>query len=289
MKTPSFRDMELISAYLDGQLSQSQKTRLEARLATDPSLAAALIELGQMKSLLRQIPHYRAPRNFTLTPKMAGIRPPVPRVVPALSWASAMAMMLFICTLAFNVLKLGPLGAAAPKAVDAAGSGAVPFATSAPAEAPLAATEALLQAPSIPTYAPTPTEEPSPTLAPSPTETPRDTMAFMTQNGTQLTGTHTPSWNDPTPTEAPTSTRVTPTDTREPPTPTREAATSTPAATAEQFDTRMVVPPQEPQPAAPTLSPWLYVWAALAVVLVGTALLIRWLSRLAFEKRLRRR
>ncbi len=222
MKTPSFRDMELISAYLDGQLSQSQKTRLEARLATDPSLAAALIELGQMKSLLRQVPHYKAPRNFTLTPKMAGIRPPVPRVVPALSWASVMAMMLFVCTLTFNFLNVGPLATLAPKAL---GSGGGPAgATMAPVEAAPMATEAPMLAPSLPTFAPSPTEEPSPTESPSPTVTPMDTMAFMTQNGTQLTGTHTPSWNDPTPTDEPTSTRVTPTATREPPTPTREGS-----------------------------------------------------------------
>ena len=79
MTTPSFRDVEQLSAYLDGQLSQAEKTRLETRLQSDPALAATLADLRQARSILRRTPRRRSPRNFTLTPKMAGIKPPVPR------------------------------------------------------------------------------------------------------------------------------------------------------------------------------------------------------------------
>lgn len=115
MNTTTFRDLERLSAYLDGQLPQAEKTRLQSRLAADPALAAALEELRQTRTVLRRTPQRRAPRNFTLTPKMAGIRPPVPRAAPALSWASAVAMLLFVCTLGGNLLGPLSLSAAAPR------------------------------------------------------------------------------------------------------------------------------------------------------------------------------
>jgi negative regulator of sigma E activity len=114
MKTPSFRDMEQLSAFLDGQLSQAEKTRLEARIQSDPALSGVLVDLRQARSILRSTPKRHLPRNFTLTPKIAGIRPPVPRLVPALSWASATAMLLFILTLGTNLLGQLSFGAAAP-------------------------------------------------------------------------------------------------------------------------------------------------------------------------------
>ncbi len=114
MNPPSLRDVEQLSAYLDGQLSGNEMTRLESRLAADPALAAALEELGQARAVLRRTPRRRAPRSFALTPQMAGLRPPVPRAVPALSWASAVAMLVFVCTLGTGLLGGLPLGAGAP-------------------------------------------------------------------------------------------------------------------------------------------------------------------------------
>ena len=93
MNSPSFRDMEIISAYLDGQLSPSERARLEKRLQAEAGLAAALQELRQTRAILHRTPQRRAPRSFTLALKMAGIRPPVPRLVPAFGWASAVAML----------------------------------------------------------------------------------------------------------------------------------------------------------------------------------------------------
>ena len=46
MTSPSFRDMENLSAFLDGQLSPAEKRRLENRIQSDPVLAAALQEHG---------------------------------------------------------------------------------------------------------------------------------------------------------------------------------------------------------------------------------------------------
>jgi hypothetical protein len=114
MNTPSFRDVEQLSAYLDGQLSQAERSRLESRLGSNPALAAILEDLSRTRAVLRKMPRRRVPRNFTLTPKMAGLRPPVPRSVPALSWASAVAMLLFVCSLGTGLLGRFSFGAAAP-------------------------------------------------------------------------------------------------------------------------------------------------------------------------------
>ena len=73
------RDLELLSSYLDGQLKPSDSARLEARLATDPALREVLGDLRAARGLLRQLPMRREPRNCTLTPKMVGENPPLPR------------------------------------------------------------------------------------------------------------------------------------------------------------------------------------------------------------------
>ena len=64
MTTPSRRDLEQLSAYLDGQLTQSSQARLEIRIKSDPGLASALEQLRQTRAFLQRTPHRRAPRNL---------------------------------------------------------------------------------------------------------------------------------------------------------------------------------------------------------------------------------
>ena len=140
MTAPSSRALEQLSAYLDGQLSQSSRTRLETRIHSDPAMASALEELRQTRAFLRRTPHRRAPRNFTLTPGMVGIHPPVPTLVPVLSWASAVAMLFFIFTLAAGLVGQVSLGMATAVSLNAAaprasGAGPLAAATAAPATA----------------------------------------------------------------------------------------------------------------------------------------------------------
>ncbi len=167
MKSPTFRDLEQLSAYLDGQLPRSSQTRLERRIQLDPALAAALEELRQTRALLRRTPQRRAPRNFTLTARMAGIRPPVPRLVPVFSWASAVAIVLFIFTLGAGLVGQLSAGTAAPRLAAApSGFGGGPAvaatmapvvaapatmvpATAAPASQPPAANETFLPTPTM--------------------------------------------------------------------------------------------------------------------------------------------
>jgi hypothetical protein len=221
MTTINFRVIEQLSAYLDGQLSGAEKTRLESRLASDRELASALSDLRQTRTVLRKTPQRRAPRNFTLTPKMAGIKPPVPRAVPALSWASAVAAILFVCTLGVNLLGQLSFGAAAPMAAQSApyvgggDGGGYGGGAPEPTQAPVAENAAL----------PTPTPEMTKFVAPEPTQQ-------------------------------------------------ADLAAPPPAMPA----------PKRTQP----VNYWLILWPALAVLLLVTALLVRWNSRLAFNKKMRK-
>jgi len=59
-------DIELLSAYLDNQLSSHQRASLEARLRSEPELSTELDSLRNTRQMLRSLPKLRAPRNFTL-------------------------------------------------------------------------------------------------------------------------------------------------------------------------------------------------------------------------------
>jgi hypothetical protein len=154
------RDLELLSSYLDGQLSPSDSARLETRLSSEPNLRAVLDDLRGARSLLRGLPLRKAPRNFTLTPKMVGKNPPLPRTYPAFRFVTALATLMLFFTVGLNFLS--PQLTAQSQAFGMGGGGGETelFAAEAPAPAAteLPATEA-------------PAEAPSAQLAPMPTET----------------------------------------------------------------------------------------------------------------------
>src|SRR5450756_475407 len=89
-------DWEILSAYLDGQLSDREMTQLRQRLDAQPELQRALDELQRTKMVLRSAPRRRVPRNFTLTPAMAPTPKPWYRLAPTLSFASALAFLLLV-------------------------------------------------------------------------------------------------------------------------------------------------------------------------------------------------
>lgn len=162
------RDIELLSSYLDGQLkSEAERARLEARLSSDPELRAVLSDLRSTRGLLRQLPMRKAPRNFTLTPKMVGKNPPLPRTYPAFRFVTALASLLLFFTVGLNFL--APQLASQPPAFGMGGGGAPEvFSAQAPAATEAAAGDAFAtEAPAV--EAPAPAEEPPAELAPMPT------------------------------------------------------------------------------------------------------------------------
>ena len=121
--TPSFRDVEKLSAYLDGQLKPSEIARLETRLKADPELASILKDLRQARGVLRQLPQRRAPRNFTLTPKMVGLKPPLPRTYPVFRFATVLATLLLFFTFATNFMAPRLVRTAVPYGIGGYGGG----------------------------------------------------------------------------------------------------------------------------------------------------------------------
>ncbi|PWH12081.1 MAG: hypothetical protein DDG60_14870 [Anaerolineae bacterium] len=126
MTSPSFRDVEQLSALLDEQLHPQEAARLQERLNSDPELAAIYRQLSQARTLLRKLPARRAPRNFTLTPHMVGVKAPAPRSFTFFRLASAFASLLLLLT--FVVNGLGQRIPTAPSAAPAYGMGGGPIA-----------------------------------------------------------------------------------------------------------------------------------------------------------------
>ncbi len=173
---PSFREIESLSAYLDGQLKPSEAANLESRLAANPELRAVLEGLRQSRSVIRQLPQRRAPRNFTLTPKMVGMKPPLPRSYPVFRFATAVATLLLFLSFATNFMATR-LPAQAPSIPYGIGGGAgggadqefqePALAMEAPAEpaAPAAEEPVIIEEPAAPEFAaqaaaPTPSPQP---------------------------------------------------------------------------------------------------------------------------------
>ena len=93
------RDWETLSAYLDDQLSAPERNELENRLGNIPELNQGFEELRSTRMVLRSLPKLRAPRNFTLTPSMAGQRMGASLtsgIYPLLRLAATLATLFFI-------------------------------------------------------------------------------------------------------------------------------------------------------------------------------------------------
>ncbi|MEN6408748.1 MAG: hypothetical protein ABFD44_03450 [Anaerolineaceae bacterium] len=101
------RDLELLSAYLDGQLNEKERARVDARLQKDEAYRNELETLNHTRLLLRSLSPRRAPRNFTLSAQTAEQLKPTRAVihwVPALRVTAALASFLLIVTFAGELL-----------------------------------------------------------------------------------------------------------------------------------------------------------------------------------------
>ena len=92
----SNRDLEALSAYLDGELSGKELKNLEANLRSDEELRKALEALQKTRAELRSLPSLSAPRNYYLTPAMVGEKRKPPQLFPVLRFASVLATLLLV-------------------------------------------------------------------------------------------------------------------------------------------------------------------------------------------------
>jgi anti-sigma factor RsiW len=126
------RDLDLLSAYIDGTLNPTEHAEVEARLQTDAELRRELATLRATVDLVKGLPTLRAPRDFTLTPQM--VRRP-PRILTSAAFSAvsvAAAVMLFVLGSAFLLNSRIP-------PTNMAGNQVALLATAASTEAPLAA------------------------------------------------------------------------------------------------------------------------------------------------------
>lgn len=164
------RDIDLLSSYLDGQLSASESARLEARLGSEPELRSVLQDLRGTRSLLRQLPMRKAPRSFKLTPQMVGKNPPLPRSYPVFKFATSLATLLLFFTFGLNFL--GTQMASQQPAFGMGGGAPDTFSAESAqlaTEAPLA--DAMPAATELPATEAPAAEEPSVAMAPMSTAT----------------------------------------------------------------------------------------------------------------------
>jgi len=102
-RTFSTRDLTLLSAFLDGQLTVREQAQLKARLNADPALLSELNSLQRTRQMLRKLPVCCAPRSFALKPDMIPARS-TRQLFPAFRLASALSGFLLLLMLAANLL-----------------------------------------------------------------------------------------------------------------------------------------------------------------------------------------
>ncbi len=90
----SENDLELLSAYLDGALGESERTALEARLQTEAELRRELARLRATVDLVKTLPTLTPPRPLTLTPRM--VRRPSVLTSATFSTLSAAAAVILL-------------------------------------------------------------------------------------------------------------------------------------------------------------------------------------------------
>ena len=159
---------EVLSAYLDGELSPREREHLEAQLAADPALQAELEALRRTVALVRDLPPIPVPRNFILPQTIVTPpRPPQPSrprwawAAPLLTAATAIVSLACGVVLAADLLLSGLGGMATAPAAEQMLEVEAPEAAVAPSPAVEMAVEAEREMPeaTAPAEAPRAAEE----------------------------------------------------------------------------------------------------------------------------------
>lgn len=95
------KEWQLLSAYLDNQLSQKEKRKAENLLQENPVCLNALENMKRVRSLLRSLPEHRVPKNFTLS-KPVSLRTPLPGWQMVLRYSSVATALLLSFALALD-------------------------------------------------------------------------------------------------------------------------------------------------------------------------------------------
>jgi|GEM_PF-588765 len=141
------RDVELLSAYLDNQLSVAERVSLERRLGAEPRLRAELDELRATTSMLRDLDPVRPPRSFTIDPATAPRQARVFPVAWAMQLGSGLAGLALVLLATVQILVGGSASTGFSQAAGGLGAPATAPMSSASREAPAEA--AMESAPTV--------------------------------------------------------------------------------------------------------------------------------------------
>ncbi len=101
-------DVELLSAYVDGQITATERTQVEAHLQTCAACRSELASLRNTVALLQALPRVSVPRAFTLSEAKLGIRQPAARpawyggLLRGMGAVTALALVALVATTALR-------------------------------------------------------------------------------------------------------------------------------------------------------------------------------------------
>jgi len=98
------RDLELLSSYLDDQLSPSEQELVEKRLESDSTYKEAFEKLRQTRLILRSLPQRSAPCNFTLSAEVNKKKVNIPSFFQIFRFSSVVAVLGLVILLVFDFL-----------------------------------------------------------------------------------------------------------------------------------------------------------------------------------------
>ena len=152
------KDLEKLSAYLDGQLNPNELVDLQNRLSQDNLLRDELIQMRRTRAVIQSLPRRKAPRNFTISKDMVlAVRPSASQ--PIFGFVSAVAILLLLVILVsdflfipdyigmFSISKAPASGGESISAVTASDNESLVFPTSVPTISVEAETEKLAKEP----------------------------------------------------------------------------------------------------------------------------------------------
>lgn len=96
MTNISDKELEVLSAYLDGEINRKERERIESRLSQDKGLQEIYEQLRNNRAVMRSLPQLRAPRDYTLTPEMVGQVLEPRQLFPVFRLATVLATVLLI-------------------------------------------------------------------------------------------------------------------------------------------------------------------------------------------------
>lgn len=113
-KSQEEKRQERLNAYLDNALTAQERQVLEQELTRNEPLRSELEQLRLFKAAVHDLPRVAVPRNFTLTPEMAGLtrRQPSRPYYPALRLATTLTAFLLVAMLALELVTMGAGGVA---------------------------------------------------------------------------------------------------------------------------------------------------------------------------------